>query len=505
MKHVLFTSIIFLFLSASGVHAQIEITEIMYDAEGTDAGYEWIEITNTSGASVDISQWHFYEADVHHGLYPDGFSSLESGERGLIVQNFDNIYAQYGNNQNLIKSSFSLNNTGETLALSDPEKIITSSIQYSSDDGGAGNGFSLQRSGSSWLEGTPTPGATNISSGEPTTQQNSSNSSGPSSSSSKNKITKTEQPEKEEYYTPFIETTGLFTQHADIVFEAFVTHTRGAKTTKKIKGGSYYLNFGDGFSLNADERIEYTHSYEYPGTYTVVFEFYSNRFDKDAKKPPRAYLEKEIAIVSDSISISSLDSNGNVGITNTSGSKINLEHWTLSALGDSYVFPRHSYIQEGATIVVPSRIHKLEIPRSGGIYLYNSKDVRVSSSRDIEGQNNSNAENNLYSLVSTTPKSESGSTQELSPEKSFNERFLEAHPEKIAIPLAAVNKVPVREQNNQSNRSIPIALPASIMILSFAFAAYKMYQEKSTSSLEEKSIEGIYHKAGSAEIELIEE
>ena len=45
-------------------HAQVVITEVMYDAAGTDTGYEWVEIYNEGDTNIDIAQWFFYENNV---------------------------------------------------------------------------------------------------------------------------------------------------------------------------------------------------------------------------------------------------------------------------------------------------------------------------------------------------------------------------------------------------------------------------------------------------------
>ena len=51
----------------------IIINEIMYDASGSDAGKEWIELYN-NGEEINLTGWKFYEGGTNHGL------SLKQGD-----------------------------------------------------------------------------------------------------------------------------------------------------------------------------------------------------------------------------------------------------------------------------------------------------------------------------------------------------------------------------------------------------------------------------------------
>ena len=76
MKMRIFLSTIMLFFAANFAGAQVAITEIMYDLEGTDADREWIELQNTSGFQVDLEGWKFFEQDTNHKLTPAGSGSF---------------------------------------------------------------------------------------------------------------------------------------------------------------------------------------------------------------------------------------------------------------------------------------------------------------------------------------------------------------------------------------------------------------------------------------------
>src|SRR3989344_4319339 len=45
----------------ASVAASVQITELMYDLEGADNGFEWVEITNTGSTAVDVGKWRLFE------------------------------------------------------------------------------------------------------------------------------------------------------------------------------------------------------------------------------------------------------------------------------------------------------------------------------------------------------------------------------------------------------------------------------------------------------------
>src|SRR3989344_1146156 len=65
-----FRKIALFFVLAAPIPASsaVLITEIMYDLEGADQGHEWIELTNTGNAAVDIGSWRLFEQGVNHKL-----------------------------------------------------------------------------------------------------------------------------------------------------------------------------------------------------------------------------------------------------------------------------------------------------------------------------------------------------------------------------------------------------------------------------------------------------
>ncbi len=145
----------------------VVINEVMYNPQGSDTGNEWIEIYNTSLSDINLTDWRFYEATTNHVL------SLEQGDWILPVDSYavigDNAEKFLINNPNfkgtIFDSSFSLNNTSETIALKDNESNIIDEITYLDSKGGDNNNKSIERQNNeNWTESSlegGTPGAQN--------------------------------------------------------------------------------------------------------------------------------------------------------------------------------------------------------------------------------------------------------------------------------------------------------------------------------------------------------
>src|SRR3989344_1137863 len=185
---LIFSVVFVFFVFTFNVNAQIVINEIMYDLDGSDSGREWIEIFNEGDDVIDLTNWKFFEANTNHGLVSyQGGIELSPGEYAIISDQPDKFLSDWPAFLGIIfDSSFSLNNTGEALAMKDDNLVIVNQVTYSSDSGAIGDGNSLQKINTSWNSAIPTPGAVNSSSGgtdddgteDDSNNENSSSSSG---------------------------------------------------------------------------------------------------------------------------------------------------------------------------------------------------------------------------------------------------------------------------------------------------------------------------------------
>ena len=161
--------LIFLFtpryFSFADIGAGMQINEIMYDLKtGSDDGREWVEVFNNSNVPVDISNYRFFENDTNHKLkLIQGDANIPPQGYAVIVSDPVKFKIDYPNFSGIIfDSAFSLNNTGEALAIKDQDLHVVDEYTYNSSTGGAGDGNSLQKINGAWIGALPTPGAQNI-------------------------------------------------------------------------------------------------------------------------------------------------------------------------------------------------------------------------------------------------------------------------------------------------------------------------------------------------------
>lgn len=139
--------------------AVVKITEVMYDLEGADGGFEWIEVTNTGGAAVDIGKWRLFEGNTNHKLTlaMGQTTVLQPGVSAIIADKPENFSSHWPDVSLIFDSAFSLSNTGESLALKNGTDIVDQ-ISYTSEFGAKGDGGSLHRKDSGFVAALPNPG-----------------------------------------------------------------------------------------------------------------------------------------------------------------------------------------------------------------------------------------------------------------------------------------------------------------------------------------------------------
>jgi len=137
------------------------ISEVMYDLEGKDTKREWVELFSQS--EEDLSGWKLYEANTNHRLkLVQGSFLLGAGDFAVIADNNQSFLEDYPDFSGiLLDSAFSLSNTGEEISIKDGGGDVVDLLFYSSKQGAAGDGNSLQLVSGEWRACEPTPGAEN--------------------------------------------------------------------------------------------------------------------------------------------------------------------------------------------------------------------------------------------------------------------------------------------------------------------------------------------------------
>lgn len=260
---------IFCFLPKISFGAGISISEIMYDAEGSDGGREWIEVYNSSGSDIDLTSYKFFENGVSHGIsHLEGDALLANNSYAIIADNANNFTSEYtgASKSQIYDASFSLSNSaGEYLAIKNSEGEAISEITYDPSIGAAGDGNSLQKNNSgSWAASLPTVLAGfAVSNNQNNNEQNiiTQNTNNNSTSSSSNTSTKKETVMHFEFSTPKTIIVGN-----NNVFKATLYGDNG----ELINYGEFVWNFGDGTIETVKNLNEISHVYLYAGDYTIT-------------------------------------------------------------------------------------------------------------------------------------------------------------------------------------------------------------------------------------------
>jgi hypothetical protein len=124
----------------------ININEIMYNPPGADTDHEWLELYNNDTTDIDITGWRFYEAGINHCLtLVQGSMIIPSGGYAIIADNattFLDVEAEC--KCTVIDSAFSLNNSGEYIALKNATLCIIDEVAYNASWGADGNNRTLE-------------------------------------------------------------------------------------------------------------------------------------------------------------------------------------------------------------------------------------------------------------------------------------------------------------------------------------------------------------------------
>ncbi len=301
--------------------AAMQITEIMYDVSGTDAGREWVEITNTGSNSADVSGFKFFEANTNHALIVvSGSGVLQPGISAIIADDavkFLLEYPAYGGA--LFDSSFSLSNTGETIVLKDDGLEVLDTVDYNSGTGAAGDGNSLQRSGQVFLAAAPNPGSY---SGSPIQDSgNTAESTTASTSSTQNTQTQAGVGPPPITVRIKADMSTMVGGGSFFIGEAF--GTQGAP----LPNVRFIWNFGDGATA---EGVRVFHAYSYPGKYMVQLTAaynYSSGMDKMV-----------VEAVSANVALRS-EGDGSLLVLNLSDKDIDIGLWSLVEGSSTYTIP----------------------------------------------------------------------------------------------------------------------------------------------------------------------
>jgi hypothetical protein len=364
---------IFLSLACApfSAHAQVVISEIMYNPAGSNTGREWIELYNQGASDVTMvaggaaKTWRVQDGSGNNALHTltdptsgtSGRGSLSIPAGGYLVIAADPnefISGEYaGGSYSVIKSSLSLNNAGTTISLIDQTSgspVTIDTTAYTSAQGGSDDGASLQRQADgSWIAALPTPGAGNSTTPYVAPPSSSSASSSSQTSAAQTSVSTSSYvpPPAPSLYADAGADRSVIVG-ADVEFDGLAYD----KNQNPLDQSSvrFSWNFGDGVSA---EGAAVMHHFEYPGRYAVVLSIAQNK----------SAMSDTLVVNAEPAALSfSLLPDGGVAIGNNSGHDLDLSEWIVRQGGSPFaaqlILPANSEILAGQTMHIGRDILK---------------------------------------------------------------------------------------------------------------------------------------------------
>lgn len=356
--------------------ASLIINEIMYDLSGADStggkSREWVEIYNNGAndVAIDASLWRFYDGGANRTINGEVDFSIPAGAYIVFAGDKDTFIADHNGFSGTVYDTgmTTLNNTGATLKILDQDGNVVDSVAYTSLQGGAGDGNSLQKISGGWSGATPTPGVTNEIISPPSSGNGSGSTGGGDGGSDSLSVNATDNKTKEvrKIKTQIVNKTLAFVGNP-IYFQALSYGHSG----EQLLSGQYFWNFGDGSSKEIKLGVEekFSHTYFYPGEYVVSLEYYtSNNF-----QIPDATDKIILKIVSADLLISSIGDEKDffVELTNNANYDMDISKWILTGDNKSFIFPKNTILSSKNKITFSSHITNFSVLDKNNLKLLN--------------------------------------------------------------------------------------------------------------------------------------
>lgn len=363
-KIEIFAVALFIAALPHSAHAQVVISEAMYDPPGSDTGAEWIELFNAGASSVDLTKWKFNDggSSTNHAFNVPpknggvGSITIAPGAYILVADNATNTAALYPSVANVIDSVMSMPDPNKgvsiTLTLLDDAGASEDTFVYTGGTDADNKGSSVQRvsvSGSSVEVGAPTPGTGDLIRSASNNQTNASSTA--TTSTQTTQQTQTIMAPVSSYVPPPV--PQLFADGGDdrtVIVGADVEFDGRAYDRKQnpldTNTTRFMWNFGDGSTAEGPSVL---HHFDYPGRYAVVFSIANDRFS----------ISDTIAVtgVPAALHFSALP-DGTATIQNHSGRNLDLSHWIIRERSGSFsaqfMLPEHSVVLSGETMRIGS-------------------------------------------------------------------------------------------------------------------------------------------------------
>lgn len=320
-----------IFSWANFAYANLEITSVMYDPEGTDTNREWIKLYNDGSEVINIisgktnSAWRFGDGENGETLhYISGEINIGPGEYAILASDKDTYISEYSYSGLIADTSMSLNNTNGVVKIwdgSSPRNVVAS-FEYTADSSNSGSNNTTDN----------------------TTNNSSNNTTISTSSSSSNTDS-----------VIFKINTKIISPKNVIAGVPFPLNSLTTTNTGKTYSvGKFVWNFGDGMTREVGKSEPFDYVYEYPGEYVLVLSYFDSLLNKTADATDRV----TIKVVPPEIFISSVgnDTDPFIEIENKSSNEAILSNWIVTGGMHYFVIPSGTTLLPGKKIKLSPKI-----------------------------------------------------------------------------------------------------------------------------------------------------
>lgn len=327
------------------VQAKVIISEIAWMGTIDSAYSEWLELYNDGDQAVNLNNWKIYKSDgvllftLTKTIDPDSFLIIERTTKSApdALSGIEDESGTFGGG--------GLSNSGENLYLKDDKDQTIDSVLASSgwSAGDIKTKDTMQWNGSLWITASPTPKSINktqeIATFVPTenTEESSITNSAVSSTKDASKKIVSNKPYIDFNFPTTVYQDTLYWFEAQPVLE----------NNYKVAKGSFYWNLGDGTTFHQQNLAPISHTYLYPGNYTIAFVY---------TDPENQYLpltaEKTVMVLAPEIKIRIVDQKG-LEISNQKNNQLDLTGWSVLSGTKRIIIPDRTILAPKATAVIP--------------------------------------------------------------------------------------------------------------------------------------------------------
>lgn len=394
-RHVVFIFVILLCFTKN-VYAAVVINEIAWMGTATSVNDEWIELYNSDTTTVSIDEWTLIAADGSPAINLTG----SIGANGYYLAERTDDDSVPGITAGVIYSG-SLSNTGETLFLKNNTGQVIDTVSMSSGwlSGNSTTKETMQKSGSSWITNTPTPGVQNAATS--TTSTTTTTNSDPDEDLSivtPPQKQKTEKEEWEEIYKKIDPDTN-YSVHM-IIPDTIVSQVPAPFASEVMKfnilkdlTGKFEWSMGDGQSFVFNKSTNFSYTYKHPGRYIILVNYYSNIF----KIKPDSIYKATIDVIPPLITLTPEAISGDITLTNNSTGDIDLHYWNIQTTNSNFTFKSSTILQRNTSVIIPQTVHMLpkNVIYSAQLVTPSGFIIKNTNSSTYKNALNSNNDNDL--------------------------------------------------------------------------------------------------------------